>query len=81
MSFAADLPPAYPDRAAWGTAPALRAWQSEAIDRYFAAGRRDFLAVATPGARAEPPSCTSGRGSPPTAGGGQISARRRTVGT
>jgi superfamily II DNA or RNA helicase len=28
----------------------LRAWQSEAIDRYFAAGRRDFLAVATPGA-------------------------------
>jgi superfamily II DNA or RNA helicase len=50
VSFAADLPPAYPDRAAWGTAPALRAWQSEAIDRYFAAGRRDFLAVATPGA-------------------------------
>ena len=30
---AADLPPAYPDRAAWGTAPKLRAWQAEALQR------------------------------------------------
>ena len=44
------LPPAYPDRAAWGTAPSLRAWQTEALDRYLAALPRDFLAVATPGA-------------------------------
>lgn len=44
------LPPAYPDRAAWGTAPSLRAWQAEALDRYLAALPRDFLAVATPGA-------------------------------
>jgi superfamily II DNA or RNA helicase len=50
VSHAADLPPAYPDRAAWGTAPALRAWQSDAIERYFARSPRDFLAVATPGA-------------------------------
>jgi superfamily II DNA or RNA helicase len=44
------LPPAYPDRAAWGTATKLRAWQSEALSRYFEAMPRDFLAVATPGA-------------------------------
>ena len=50
MSSAAELPPAYPDRAAWGTAPALRAWQAQAVDRYFDVDRRDFLAVATPGA-------------------------------
>lgn len=47
---AADLPPAYPDRAAWGTAPKLRAWQAEAIHRYEQAQPRDFMAVATPGA-------------------------------
>ena len=47
---AADLPPAYPDRAAWGTAPKLRAWQAEAIQRYEQAQPRDFMAVATPGA-------------------------------
>ena len=47
---AADLPPAYPDRAAWGTAPKLRAWQTEAIRRYEQAQPRDFMAVATPGA-------------------------------
>ncbi|HET6561004.1 MAG TPA: DEAD/DEAH box helicase [Marmoricola sp.] len=44
------LPPAYPDRAAWGTATRLRAWQTEAVERYFAELSRDFLAVATPGA-------------------------------
>ena len=44
------LPPAWPDRAAWGTAPSLRAWQTAALGRYFAESPRDFLAVATPGA-------------------------------
>ena len=47
---ALDLPPAYPDRAAWGTAPSLRAWQTAAMHKYFADLPRDFLAVATPGA-------------------------------
>jgi superfamily II DNA or RNA helicase len=45
-----DLPPAYPDRAAWGTATSLRAWQSAALTAYFERNPRDFLAVATPGA-------------------------------
>jgi superfamily II DNA or RNA helicase len=45
-----ELPPAYPARAAWGTAPSLRAWQSEAIGQYFETGPRDYLTVATPGA-------------------------------
>ncbi|MGC5012703.1 DEAD/DEAH box helicase [Streptosporangium sp. DT93] len=50
-TFAAShLPPSYPDRAAWGTAPKLRAWQQEAFDLYTRGGPRDFLAVATPGA-------------------------------
>ena len=44
------LPPAFPERAAWGTASKLRAWQQAALDRYVAAAPRDFLAVATPGA-------------------------------
>lgn len=44
------LTPAWPDRAAWGTAPSLRAWQSAAIEHYFSSSRRDYLAVATPGA-------------------------------
>ena len=44
------LPPAYPDRAAWGTATHLRAWQSAALEKYFTESPRDFLAVATPGA-------------------------------
>ena len=54
---AASLPPAYPARAARGTAPRLRAWQQQALDRYLQVpaadgrlGPRDFLAVATPGA-------------------------------
>ena len=45
-----DLPPAYPDRAAWGTATRLRAWQTAALTAYFERTHRDFLAVATPGA-------------------------------
>ena len=58
-SFAAEhLSPSYPQRAPWGTAQALRAWQAEALDIYFAldgpdgvgSGPRDFLAAATPGA-------------------------------
>ena len=44
------LTPAWPERAAWGTAPSLRAWQAAAMKQYFAAQPRDFLAVATPGA-------------------------------
>ena len=43
------LPPAYPDRAAWGTATSLRAWQAAALSSYFQDDPRDFLAVATPG--------------------------------
>lgn len=58
-SFAAEhLSPAFPQRAPWGTAQNLRAWQAEALEVYFAAdgpegvgkGPRDFLAAATPGA-------------------------------
>jgi superfamily II DNA or RNA helicase len=50
-TFAAShLPPSYPERAAWGTAPKLRAWQQEAFDLYLRREPRDFLAVATPGA-------------------------------
>jgi len=44
------LTPAWPERAAWGTAPSLRAWQSAAMRQYFDEHPRDFLAVATPGA-------------------------------
>jgi len=44
------MPPAFPDRAAWGTASSLRAWQQQALEAYFRSGPRDFLAVATPGA-------------------------------
>lgn len=49
-SAAEHLPPAYPERAAWGTAGKLRAWQAEALEQYFTTEPRDFLAVATPGA-------------------------------
>ena len=45
-----DLPPAMPERAAWGTAPKLRQWQQEALEKYLETGPQDFLAVATPGA-------------------------------
>nr|WP_308189712.1 DEAD/DEAH box helicase [Nocardioides sp. cx-169] len=44
------LTPAWPDRAAWGTAPSLRAWQTAAMADYLERAPRDFLAVATPGA-------------------------------
>jgi len=50
MSFAHGITPAYPERAPWGTAGALRAWQEEALAAYFAREPRDFLAAATPGA-------------------------------
>ncbi|HEY5224857.1 MAG TPA: DEAD/DEAH box helicase [Microbacteriaceae bacterium] len=50
-SFAAEhLSPSFPERAAWGTASKLRAWQAEALDAYFLHEPRDFLAAATPGA-------------------------------
>src|SRR6476661_6037902 len=58
-TFAAEhLSPTYPQRAPWGTAQRLRAWQAEALDLYFGldgpdgpgSGPRDFLAAATPGA-------------------------------
>ena len=49
--FAAEsLPPAYPRRAARGTAGSLRAWQAAALAKYLSAMPQDFLAVATPGA-------------------------------
>ena len=50
ISAASHLSPAYPERAAWGTAGKLRAWQAEALERYLTERPRDFLAVATPGA-------------------------------
>lgn len=47
---AEHLSPAFPERAAWGTAGKLRAWQAEALEKYFQESPRDFLAAATPGA-------------------------------
>nr|WP_199538986.1 DEAD/DEAH box helicase [Desertihabitans brevis] len=44
------MPPAFPDRAAWGTVTKLRAWQQAALDLYHRDEPKDFLAVATPGA-------------------------------
>ncbi|WP_195907807.1 DEAD/DEAH box helicase [Microbacterium gorillae] len=44
------LSPSYPQRAPWGTAGKLRAWQQEALDLYFEREHRDFLVAATPGA-------------------------------
>ena len=49
-SAASSLSPEFPERAAWGTASKLRAWQAGALDQYFRSTPRDFLAVATPGA-------------------------------
>ena len=49
-SAAQNLSPAYPRRAAWGTAGSLRAWQAAALGRYLETMPQDFLAVATPGA-------------------------------
>ena len=39
----AALTPAWPDRAAWGTAQSLRAWQSAALEKYFARPTRDVM--------------------------------------
>ena len=50
INAASQLSPAYPDRATWGTAGKLRAWQQTALDEYLSREPRDFLAVATPGA-------------------------------
>lgn len=50
FSVGEDMPPAYPAKAAWGTAPKLRHWQAAALERYFDSQEKDFLAVATPGA-------------------------------
>ncbi|MDO5502615.1 MAG: DEAD/DEAH box helicase [Actinomycetia bacterium] len=47
---ASHLSPAFPERAAWGTAEKLRAWQAAALEKYLSSQERDFLAVATPGA-------------------------------
>jgi superfamily II DNA or RNA helicase len=47
---ASSLSPAFPERAAWGTASKLRAWQAGALAQYLHSTPRDFLAVATPGA-------------------------------
>lgn len=49
-SAAEHLSPSYPERAAWGTASKLRAWQAEALEQYLAELPKDFLAAATPGA-------------------------------
>lgn len=45
-----QLTPAWPNKAAWGTATSLRAWQAAALQQYLDEAPRDFLAVATPGA-------------------------------
>lgn len=45
-----QLSPAFPRRAAWGTAASLREWQAAAFAQYTAEEPRDFLCVATPGA-------------------------------
>jgi superfamily II DNA or RNA helicase len=47
---ASNLSPAFPERAAWGTASKLRAWQADALTQYLRTTPCDFLAVATPGA-------------------------------
>lgn len=44
------LSPAFPQRAAWGTAARLRAWQVAALEKYLDTQPQDFLTVATPGA-------------------------------
>lgn len=48
-SAAQHLSPAYPGRAPWGTAGALRAWQRAALDDYGQRSPKDYLTVATPG--------------------------------
>lgn len=50
LGAAEHLPPAYPERAPWGTAPRLRAWQEEALGQYLESAPRDYFVAATPGA-------------------------------
>ncbi|MFV0427381.1 MAG: DEAD/DEAH box helicase [Beutenbergiaceae bacterium] len=50
VAAASHLSPSYPERAAWGTADRLRAWQAAALQDYLARSPKDFLATATPGA-------------------------------
>lgn len=50
QAAATHLSPAFPERAAWGTASKLRAWQAAALEQYLGGESADFLAVATPGA-------------------------------
>ena len=50
-SAAQNLSPAYPRRAAWGTAGSLRAWQAAALGQYLETMPQDFLAVATRSAK------------------------------
>ena len=47
---AEHLSPAFPERAARGTADKLRAWQEQALATYWETEPRDFLVAATPGA-------------------------------
>lgn len=49
-SAAQNLSPTFPERARWGTAGSLRAWQAAALNLYLEKSPKDFLAVATPGA-------------------------------
>jgi len=50
LAAAEHLSPAFPERAARGTVQPLRAWQEEALQRYWEADSEDFLVAATPGA-------------------------------
>lgn len=50
LNAAESLSPAFPQRAAWGTAASLRAWQAAALKDYLHSDPQDYLAVATPGA-------------------------------
>ncbi len=47
------LSPAYPDRAPWGTSVSLRAWQAEAMQKYFETNPRDSW-QSQPPARVKP---------------------------
>src|SRR5699024_5807437 len=49
-----DLPPALPERAAWGTAQKLQQWQQQVLEHYSAQPRKDLMTVATPGAGKTP---------------------------
>lgn len=70
-SAAQNLSPAYPRRAAWGTAGSLRAWQAAALAQYLETMPQDFLAVATPGPARRPSHCEW----PPSCSAPQTSTR------